>query len=81
MGANAVIITYDITNKTTFANTDWWRKKVEKWNEDVKDDIIHVLVGCKADLEHLREVKTLAISLNSIYGHFLPRSLKSLARL
>ena len=57
MGANAVIITYDITNKTTFANTDWWRKKVEKWNEDVKDDIIHVLVGCKADLEHLREVK------------------------
>ena len=56
-GAHAVIIAYDITNKTTFANTDKWRERVEERNEDNKDDIVHVLVGCKADLEHLREVK------------------------
>ena len=54
---HAVIITYDITNKTTFANIDRWREMVEEANEDNKDDIVHVLVGCKADLEHQREVK------------------------
>ena len=56
-GAHAVIITYDITNKTTFGNIDKWRERVEERNEENKDDIINVLVGCKADLEHQREVK------------------------
>ena len=54
---HAVIIAYDITNKTTFANTNRWRERVEEADEDNNDDIVHVLVGCKADLEHQREVK------------------------
>ena len=55
-GAHAVIYTYDITNKKTFDNIDKWRDRVEERNEDAKDDIVNVIVGCKADLEHLREV-------------------------
>ena len=55
-GAHAVIIAYDVTNKKTFEN-------VEKWNDKFDDrdtegiDTVKVLVGCKSDLEDIRQVK------------------------
>ncbi|PVD24749.1 hypothetical protein C0Q70_15234 [Pomacea canaliculata] len=52
--ANGVVIAYDITKHSTFDN-------IPRWMEDVKryagNSIVQLLVGNKADLEQLREVR------------------------
>ena len=47
-GAQAVVFTYDITNKKTFDNIERWKDKFEE-NIRGHGDVTRVLVGCKAD--------------------------------
>ena len=51
-----MVIAYDVTSKKTFGNVDKWKEKVEERNEDNLEDLVTVLVGCKADLGDIREV-------------------------
>lgn len=57
-GANAVVVTYDITNRKTFDSVEKWREKFEDRQRSEQDDVDPqtVLVGCKTDLEDLRQV-------------------------
>lgn len=56
-GAQAVLLTYDITNRKTFESVDRWK---EKWDSrqtgEEELEPVSVLVGCKTDLEHSRQV-------------------------
>lgn len=52
-GADAIIITYDITRKETFVQIEKWLKEVKQYSST---DICKVLVGCKADLIQQRQV-------------------------
>ena len=54
-GAQAVIISYDLTNRKTFENVGNWKQKFEE-NIPDHDRLTKVLVGCKNDLEENREV-------------------------
>ena len=58
-GANAVLLTYDITNKRTFDNVEKWKEKFAGRHSSEQDDVelLTVLVGCKSDLDHLRQVR------------------------
>ena len=60
---HAVIIAYDITNKTTFANNDKWRERVEKLDSN-GDKWRHKLI---ADLHELirsmEEMNVLGLSV------------------
>lgn len=51
-GSNAVLIIYDITDKETFINAEFWIKQIMKSNQNV----IKILVGNKADLSNNRVV-------------------------
>ena len=53
-GASGIIIVYDITNKTSFANVNYWLLEVEKYN--VSPDTIKLLIGNKCDLASERIV-------------------------
>jgi Ras-related protein Rab-28 len=55
-GADAVVLVYDITNSSTFANLEEWVTVVKKTFEGKKLPPI-ALVGNKVDLEHQRQVK------------------------
>jgi len=50
-GSHAVIITYDITDKSTFENVKTWLEEVDMNIEDL--DILKILVGTKLDLAKL----------------------------
>merc|ERR1719219_2527568 len=54
-GANAVVVTYDITNRKTFDSVEKWREKFEDRQRSEQDDVDPqtVRVGCKTDLEDL----------------------------
>ena len=58
-GANAVLLTYDITNQKTFDNVEKWKEKFAGRHSSEQDDVelLTVLVGCKTDLDHLRQVR------------------------
>ena len=58
-GAHAVLLTYDITNKKTFNSVERWREKFDGRHSSEQDDVdLHtVLVGCKSDLDQLRQVR------------------------
>ena len=58
-GAQAVLLTFDITNKKTFDNVEKWREKWEERLSGEEEDTepVMVLVGCKTDLEDMREVR------------------------
>lgn len=53
--ANGVIITYDITNQTSFSNVKTW---LESINAHADPNIVKILVGNKIDLEEERKVDT-----------------------
>merc|ERR1711936_1158726 len=57
-GAQAVLLTFDITNKKSFENVEKWREKWEERLSGEEEDTepVMVLVGCKTDLEDMREV-------------------------
>eukprot|EP00092_Neocalanus_flemingeri_P033262 GFUD01036173.1.p1 GENE.GFUD01036173.1~~GFUD01036173.1.p1 ORF type:complete len:297 (+),score=103.39 GFUD01036173.1:157-1047(+) len=68
-GAHAVIIAYDVSNKKTFENVQKWNNKFD--DRDTEDiNTVKVLVGCKSDLEDMREIssdtgKTQAIQIGA----------------
>ena len=46
---------YDVTNRNTFDNIETWNDKFDaREKEDI--DTVKVLVGCKSDLEEMRQV-------------------------
>merc|ERR1712032_142818 len=53
--ASAVMVVYDITNRTSFANTSTW---IENVREQQGPEATIVLVGNKADLSENRAVST-----------------------
>ena len=53
-GANGILLIYDITNKNSFNNLNYWLEELEK-NCDINNLFIY-LVGNKADLIKEREV-------------------------
>ncbi|MBX9636546.1 MAG: GTP-binding protein [Nitrosomonas sp.] len=65
-GAHAVIMVYDITDLTTFANLKHWNEQVD---EKSPDEVSKLIVGNKCDLKQLRAVdenaaKEYAASIN-----------------
>ena len=55
--ANAIVFTYDITNKRTFGDIDAWLRGVSLVSSaGDKDGPIKVLFGNKSDLNHLAQV-------------------------
>ena len=71
-GAQAVLLTYDITNRKTFESVDRWK---EKWDSrqtgEEELEPVSVLVGCKTDLEHSRQVGHQPPSKSSLQQIFL----------
>jgi len=68
-GAHGLIIVYDVTNKNSFDNIKKWLDDVER---NASPNIVKLLVGNKADLEHKRVVdfasaKAVAERLNIEY--------------
>ncbi len=51
--ADAVLICYDITSRQSFDNVENWLRL-----EALPDEVFVVLVGCKSDISHFREVTT-----------------------
>ncbi|XP_066932887.1 uncharacterized protein [Clytia hemisphaerica] len=54
-GALAAMVTYDITNSSSFANITTWMNEVRK---HTSEEIALMMVGNKMDLRHLRVVNT-----------------------
>ncbi|XP_067135075.1 ras-related protein Rab-37-like isoform X2 [Centruroides vittatus] len=52
--AHALLLLYDVTNKTSFDNTRAWLGEI---NEYAQDDVVIMLIGNKADVSAEREVK------------------------
>ena len=52
-GAHGIIVTYDITDRDSFAKVSEWMSEVDKL---AQENISRILVGNKKDLEDKREV-------------------------
>ncbi|PAA82530.1 hypothetical protein BOX15_Mlig033766g3, partial [Macrostomum lignano] len=52
--ANAVILAYDITKRESFDSLTTWIDDVSRY---AGSGVCQILIGCKKDLEHLREVR------------------------
>ncbi|XP_057716778.1 ras-related protein Rab-26-like [Corythoichthys intestinalis] len=52
--ANALLLLYDVTNKTSFDNIQAWLTEI---NEYAQQDVVLMLLGNKADATHERVVK------------------------
>ncbi|CAL8274150.1 unnamed protein product [Lota lota] len=52
--AHALLLLYDVTNKTSFDNTRAWLAEI---NEYAQEDVVLMLLGNKADSTHERVVK------------------------
>lgn len=52
--AHALLLLYDVTNKTSFDNTRAWLGEI---NEYAQDDVVIMLIGNKADVSADRQVK------------------------
>ena len=48
---DAIVICYDITDKRSFDNVEYWMRSI---NQNVNENVIKILVGNKSDLEHKR---------------------------
>ncbi len=53
--ANGVIVTYDVTNRTSFERVAFWRRLVESC-DSIESDLVYILIGNKTDLADLRAV-------------------------
>ena len=53
--AQAIIILYDITEKSSFENIKFWLVEIDKF---AKQGVLKILVGNKKDLEEKRQVST-----------------------
>ena len=51
--ANVAIIVFDVTNRKSFENVDYWAQEVQVSNAE---DFFIMLVGNKGDLEKQRQV-------------------------
>eukprot|EP00093_Oithona_nana_P013179 13179.XXX_370663_368964_1 [CDS] Oithona nana genome sequencing. len=57
VGTMAAIYCFDLTNKESFQHVENWMQKLTKSQHNTnKDDVIGVVVGCKADLSNDRKV-------------------------
>ena len=54
-GANGVLLTYDITNRSSFEKLDFWLQDLKENSDDIEDLYI-CLIGNKIDIEDKREV-------------------------
>ena len=54
-GANGILLTYDITSKSSFEKLNFWMEDLKE-NADNIDDLYICLIGNKIDLEEKREV-------------------------
>ena len=54
-GASGVILTYSITDKSSFENVEGWVKSIK---ENTSEDILQIMIGNKCDLEASRVVAT-----------------------
>ena len=54
--ANAVVLTYDITNQQSFQDLEDWFELVQK-TFDGREMPVMVLIGNKVDLNHMQAVK------------------------
>lgn len=52
--AHALLLLYDVTNKTSFDNTRAWLGEI---NEYAQDDVVIMLIGNKADVAAERQIK------------------------
>ena len=53
--ANGVILTYDVTNRTSFERVPFWRRLVESC-DSIESNLVYILIGNKTDLAELRAV-------------------------
>ncbi|XP_072146168.1 ras-related protein Rab-26-like isoform X4 [Dermacentor andersoni] len=53
--AHALLLLYDVSNKTSFDNTRAWLGEI---NEYAQDDVVIMLIGNKADITQDRQVRT-----------------------
>jgi len=57
VGTMAALYCFDLTNKESFQHVENWMQKLTKSQHNTnKDDVIGVVVGCKADLSNDRKV-------------------------
>ena len=71
-GADAFIIYYNITDRTSFTHVKSWLSEVEMHRKDSNYAYPKLLIGCKSDLQDHRtttyeEAKTFAINNNMLY--------------
>lgn len=52
--AHALLLLYDVSNKTSFDNTRAWLGEI---NEYAQDDVVIMLIGNKADIQQDRQVR------------------------
>ncbi|ESQ39737.1 hypothetical protein EUTSA_v10001212mg [Eutrema salsugineum] len=55
--AMGALIVYDITNRTTFENVEWWLKEFRRSYID-PNNVVIMLVGNKTDIADRRQVST-----------------------
>ncbi|CAB9514522.1 Ras-related protein Rab [Seminavis robusta] len=75
-GAHGIIVTYDVTDATSFTNVKQWLQEIDRY---AKQDVMTLLVGNKSDMASKRAVskeegQALADSLGM---HFLETSAKT----
>lgn len=67
-GAVGALLVYDITKHESYMNVEKWLKELREHGDS---NMVHMLVGNKSDLKHLRAVPTEEAS--SFAGRFLNR--------
>lgn len=74
-GAHGIIVTYDITDRDSFAKVSEWMSEVDR---HAQENISRILVGNKKDLEDKREVPYQ--EAQELAGHFNVRFLETSAK-
>lgn len=74
-GAHGIIVTYDLTDRDTFAKVSEWMSEVDR---HAQENISRILVGNKADLEDRREVPY--SEAKELADHFNVRFLETSAK-
>lgn len=74
-GAHGIIVTYDITDRDSFAKVSEWMSEVDK---HAQENISRILVGNKKDLEDQREVPY--NEAKELADHFQVRFLETSAK-
>lgn len=59
-GTSAVLLTYDISDKKSFSDLEFWLKQISNFlfilEQYCKSEVVIMLVGNKADLEDKRQI-------------------------